>query len=79
MQQKVVMAEAGLLEKTEELALRETVAAARELELQAQESDLHKSKEAAKAKEKELKRERSLQSMAPAEELREREALHESS
>ena len=77
MQQKVVMAEAGLLEKTEELALRETAAAARELELQAQESDLHKSKEA--AKEKELKRERSLQSMAPAEELREREALHESS
>ena len=77
MQQKVVMAEAGLLEKTEELALRETVAAAQELELQAQESDLHKSKEA--AKEKELKRERSLQSMAPAEELREREALHESS
>ena len=77
MQQKVAMAEAGLLEKTEELALRETVAAARELELQAQESVLHKSKEA--AKEKELKRERSLQSMAPAEELREREALHESS
>ena len=77
MQQKVVMAEAGLLEKTEELALRETVAAARELELQAQESTLHKAKEA--AKEKELKRERSLQSMAPAEELREREALHESS